>query len=101
MEWFWVYMVRCRDGSLYIGNTVDLELRIAQHNAGTYDGYTARRKPVTLVYAAPLPTRDQALAMEFKIKGWSRPKKEALMRSDWAEIHELARCGVRPSTRAR
>jgi predicted GIY-YIG superfamily endonuclease len=98
---FWVYMVRCRDGSLYIGNTDDLELRIARHNAGSYDGYTARRKPVTLVYACPQATRTEALELEFELKGWSRPKKEALIRSDWAEIHELSRCGVRPSTRAR
>jgi predicted GIY-YIG superfamily endonuclease len=98
---FWVYMVRCRDGSLYIGHTDDLELRIAKHNAGTYDGYTAKRKPVVHVFSHAVATRIEALELERKLEGWSRPKKEALIRGDWTLIHELARCGVRPSTRPR
>jgi predicted GIY-YIG superfamily endonuclease len=101
MKDFWVYMVRCRDGSLYTGHTDDLELRIAKHNAGTYDCYTSDLRPVVLVYSHAVETRIEALELERKIKGWSRPKKEALIRRDWAEIHDLARCGVRPSTRPR
>jgi tRNA/rRNA methyltransferase len=101
MKDFWVYIVRCRDGSLYTGHTDDLELRIAKHNAGTFDGYTAQRKPVVLVFSHAVASRIEALELEMQLKGWSRPKKEALIRRDWAAIHQLARCGVRPSTRPR
>ena len=101
MNEFWVYMVRCRDGSLYTGHTDNLELRVAKHVAGTYDGYTSQRKPVELVFSYAVATRLEALELERKVKGWSRPKKEALIRNDWAMIHELARCGTRPSTRPR
>lgn len=48
----WVYMVRCSDGSYYVGTArISLELRIAEHNAGKYDGYTKSRRPVTLVFS--------------------------------------------------
>ena len=96
---FWTYMLHCRDRTFYVGHTDDLAIRIAQHQEGTFGGYTARKRPVTLVWSAEFPTRDEALIAERQIKGWRREKKLALIRGDWEAISELAggRKG-RPST---
>ncbi|MFM5953464.1 MAG: TrmH family RNA methyltransferase [Novosphingobium sp.] len=101
---FWTYMVRCTDGSYYVGHTDDLDLRMAQHNAGTYPGHTHNRRPVELVWSDIFADRDTAFANERKLKGWSRAKKEALIRGDWDAIRQLAsrsrvlRDGQEPST---
>lgn len=87
---FWVYILKCSDGSYYTGHTDNLEYRIAQHGEGKIDGYTAPRLPVTLVFAEQFFTRLEALEMERRIKGWSRKKKEAMMRGDWKEVQRLA-----------
>jgi len=97
---FWVYMLRCVDQSYYTGHTDNLEKRIVEHQTGEIEGYTSTRLPVTLVFADEFPTREEALARERQIKGWSRKKKEAMIRSDWAEVSRLA-CRKRPSTSLR
>jgi predicted GIY-YIG superfamily endonuclease len=88
---FWVYILRCADGSYYVGHSDDLAVRLQQHETGVLGGYTATRRPVQLVYSQDFTTRDEAFAAERRIKGWSRTKKEALIRGDWAEIRRLAR----------
>ena len=88
---FHAYILRCNDGSYYTGHTDDLDLRIAHHHAGTFGGYTATRRPIVLVWSDSFSTRYEALAAERRIKGWSRAKKEALIRGDWDEIRRLAR----------
>jgi predicted GIY-YIG superfamily endonuclease len=88
---FWVYILRCGDGSLYTGHTDDLERRIASHWAGTLGQYTAKRHPLVLAWATEMPSRDEALLRERQIKGWSRAKKEALIASDWARVVQLAK----------
>jgi predicted GIY-YIG superfamily endonuclease len=88
---FWVYILRCSDGSYYAGHTDDLEARKAQHDFGFHGGYVSSRLPVTLVFADEFPTREEALARERQIKGWSRAKKEALIHADWAEVSRLAK----------
>ena len=88
---FWVYIVECKGGLYYTGHTDNLETRIAQHNDGTYEGFTSKRKPVKLVFAELFNTRDDAFRAEMKIKHWSRAKKEALIKSDWKKISELAK----------
>ena len=94
-----VYMLKCADNSYYTGHTDNLELRIAQHQAGTTPSYTSTRLPVECVYAEDCGTRLGALAFERQIKGWSRAKKEALIRGDWKRISELAKPrSTRPST---
>jgi len=97
---FWVYMLRCRDGSYYVGHTDDLEKRMAEHQLGAMPDYTRNRRPVELVFAAEMPTRDDALLRERQIKGWNRQKKAALASADWERIRTLARGPdrVRPST---
>ena len=94
---FWVYILHCADHSYYTGHTDNLEKRIVDHQTGEIEGYTSTRLPVALVFADEFPTREEALSCERKIKGWSRKKKEAMMRGDWAEVSRLA-CKKRPST---
>ncbi|MBU4177712.1 MAG: GIY-YIG nuclease family protein [Desulfurivibrionaceae bacterium] len=88
---FWVYILRCADGSYYTGHTDNLDNRIGQHQVGEYQGYTATRLPVELVWSQECPTREEALLAERQIKGWSRRKKEAMMCGDWGEVARLAR----------
>ena len=95
---FWVYILRCSDGTYYTGHTDDLERRVAQHQSGTIEGYTHERRPVTLMFSEDFPTRLEALERERQIKDWSRKKKEALFRSDWQSISEAARSRPRVST---
>ena len=87
----WLYMLKCADGSFYVGHSDDLENRLAQHVSGSGDSYTTTRRPVQLVFAAEFPSREEAITLERQIKGWSRKKKEALCRDDWEEISRLAR----------
>ncbi|HCS26988.1 MAG TPA: GIY-YIG nuclease family protein [Spongiibacteraceae bacterium] len=97
MKPFWVYILRCSDNSYYTGHTDNLDHRIAQHNAGYIAGcYTASRLPVTLAFSQPCATRAEALSAERQIKGWSRKKKEAMMRGDWVEVSRLARSSSPP-----
>jgi predicted GIY-YIG superfamily endonuclease len=91
MKPFFVYMLRCRGGSFYVGHTDELERRLAQHQDGSCGGHTAGKRPVRLVWFAEVPTREEALALEFQLKGWSRAKKEALIARDWALLKLLAR----------
>ena len=80
---FWVYILRCSDGSYYTGQTEDLETRIAQHVSGAMpECYTFKRRPLELVFSQEFPSREEALASERQIKGWSRRKKEAMIRGD-------------------
>ena len=103
---FYAYLLLCNDGSYYAGHTDDLETRFAQHQTGALGGYTAKRRPLILLWSDFFQTRDDAFAVERKLKGWSRAKKEALVAGDWDRISELARCRtarenpsrVRPST---
>ena len=94
---FWVYILECSDGSYYTGHTDNLELRLNQHNSGDKeDGYTYHRRPVKLIYQQAFSSREDAFASERKIKGWSRKKKEAMIRGDWKEVSRLAH--THPST---
>lgn len=88
---FWAYMLRCADGSFYVGHTDDLDARIGQHQSGLIPGYTQMRRPLTLVWSEEFPERDQAFSAERQIKGWSRLKKQALIEGNWAAISRLAK----------
>ena len=75
----WVYMLRCRDGSLYTGWTNDLERRLAKHAAGKASRYTASRLPVELAFATPMPDRGAAMREEVRIKRLARTEKLELV----------------------
>jgi predicted GIY-YIG superfamily endonuclease len=88
---FWVYILRCADGSYYTGQTDHLEGRLWQHQQGIGCDWTQRRRPVELVCCEAAPTRDEAFAFERRVKGWARAKKEALIASDWDRVSWLAK----------
>ncbi len=87
---FYVYMLRCADGSIYTGHTDNLEARLAAHRMRVFSGYTASRLPVSLIFQEQFATRDEAFARERQIKGWSRRKKLALVSGDWAAMQRLS-----------
>ena len=88
----YVYMLRCNDGRYYVGSArAGLERRVAEHNSGLMGGSTKRRRPVTLVYHQEFQRISDAVAAERQIKGWSRAKKEALIRNDFTTIRTLAK----------
>jgi putative endonuclease len=108
----YIYMLRCADGSYYVGSATgdDLSSRVDQHNAGSHKGYTFSRRPVVLVWSEYFERITDGIAVERRLKGWSRAKKEALIRSDWAKMSEIipapwrfgkADLTIHPSRRAR
>ena len=86
-----MYILRCNDGSYYVGSTSDLDARVEAHNAGHGPRFTAARRPVTLVYSEPFDTMDESRRREMQIKKWSRAKKEALIAGDLAALKNLSR----------
>jgi putative endonuclease len=95
-----VYILRCADGSYYVGSARgdSLDKRIGEHQGGENPGYTSTRRPVTLVFAEQFGRITDAIDAERRIKGWSRAKKDALIRGDWSLVQWLAK---RPGGRAR
>jgi len=90
MDYF-VYIVKCSDGSYYTGVTSNLEKRINEHNYGIFKGYTSKRLPVTLVYSNRFSDVREAIRSEKQIKGWSRAKKEALIEGDFEKLVKLSK----------
>jgi len=80
MGWY-VYMLRCGDGTLYTGSTDDVERRLAAHRAGKGAKYTRGRGPLELVYTEEWPDKSAALRREYAIKQLSREKKQKLFKS--------------------
>jgi putative endonuclease len=75
-----------------------LELRVAEHNSGKFGGYTSKRQPVVLVYSEWFQRITDAIAAERQIKGWSRAKKEALIKGDFAALPGLSKRSTRRAT---
>jgi len=87
---YYVYILKCADGSYYTGSAKNLSQRIVEHEEGLVaTSYTFRRRPVRLVWAEEVPTHNEALLHEHQIKGWTRVKKEALVRGDFSAIDEI------------
>ena len=82
----WIYILRCADNSLYVGETCDTDERLRTHNEGRGGIYTAHRRPVELVYTEPHRTREAALDRERQLKRWTRAKKEALIAGNQAAL---------------
>jgi putative endonuclease len=88
----YLYILRCADGSYYVGTTRStLEIRVAQHNAGTFGGYTESRRPVQLIFSQWFDRIADAIESERKLKKWSRAKKEAFIRGDIESLQQLAK----------
>ena len=85
------YLLRCADGTYYAGSTRDLAIRLEQHASGMGSDYTAKRLPVELVWSAEFDRIDDAYWLEKRIQGWSRRKREALIRGEFDALPELSR----------
>lgn len=76
---YYVYMLKCADESLYTGWTVDPQKRLKAHNDGTASKYTRARLPVEMIYLRELPTKSEAMSLEWHIKALPRSKKDQLL----------------------
>jgi predicted GIY-YIG superfamily endonuclease len=94
----WVYILRCADGSYYTGCTTHIDQRFGEHQAGIKCAYTSIRRPVQMVWADEFQGIADAIDSERQIKRWSRAKKEALIRGDYAALPGLSRRGYRPAS---
>ena len=88
----YMYILLCADGTYYTGSTKNLELRLQQHQQGEGANYTRKRLPVELIYWEEYERIDSAFYREKQVQGWSRSKKEALMRGDFDDLHILSEC---------
>jgi putative endonuclease len=78
-KYYFVYIVRCSDGTYYTGSTNDPEKRVARHNAGKGAKYTRSRGPVVLLWSKRMPSWVEAAREEYRIKQLSKKQKEALI----------------------
>jgi putative endonuclease len=88
---WYVYILKCSDGSYYVGHTDNLPERVLMHNSQRGAKWTACRVPVTLVYSERYETEKLSMNRESQIKRWSHTKKEALIAGDIATLHKLAK----------
>jgi putative endonuclease len=86
-----VYILRCSDGSYYVGSTRDLERRFSEHARGVGARYTQSRLPVQLVFAQEFERVEDAYVLEKRIQGWSRAKREALIDGRLNDLPKLSR----------
>lgn len=86
-----MYILECADKSLYVGSTIDLERRLAQHAAGEGAAHTRRRLPVRLVFAEEFARIDEAFAREKQVQNWNRAKRIALIEGRLGELNGLSR----------
>jgi putative endonuclease len=88
----WTYLLQCADGSFYVGSTLDLERRFAEHQNGEGAAYTRRpgRRPVQLLWAAEFARVEDAFAYEKRVQGWSRAKRVALIEGRYGDLPALA-----------
>lgn len=89
--YIYVYILKCSDGSYYIGQTDNLEERLHQHNFSIVKSYTSERRPVELVFKQEFFSRGDAIEFEQRIKKWSRKKKAALIAGDFVGLSQHAK----------
>ena len=95
MKEFFLYILKCNDGSYYTGHTDEIEKRITEHILGSTLSYTSTRLPIELVFIQDFNSRAEAIDMERRIKKWFRKKKEALIEGNWKKISVLAKKNLR------
>ena len=86
-----MYMLSCADGTTYVGSTVDLERRLAQHQAGEGAAYTRTRRPVRLIHVEEYVRIDDAFAREKQVQNWGRAKRLALAAGDVDALAKASR----------
>ena len=86
-----VYILRCVDGSFYVGHSMDVNERVLDHNSGRGAAWTRCRTPVVLAYQEPFPTEAEAVARERQLKRWTHAKKLALVEGNLARLKELSK----------
>ena len=87
-----MYILLCSNGQYYTGSTNDLERRMQQHQNGEGANFTKKNLPVELVYCEEFQRIDEAFYREKQVQGWSRKKKEALIKGEQNKLHELSEC---------
>ena len=87
---YFVYLARCADRSLYTGATRNLKNRESKHNAGEGSNYTKKRRPIKIVYFEKFEKLSEALKRERQIKGWTRIKKENLIKFGHPNINKIS-----------
>lgn len=101
MRTYYVYMLRCFDGTFYTGITNDVERRYAEHCSGYNESaYTHSRRPLRLVYAGEFVNVLDAISFEKQLKGWSHKKKRAFAGREWPLLKRLA-IGTSPALSSR
>lgn len=88
---YYAYILECSDGSLYVGHTDNLDQRLADHNSGKGAAWTARRRPVNLLYSESFATESEAVRRERQWKRWTAEKKRALVLGDMKRLKALAK----------
>ena len=93
MKKYYVYILECSNHSYYTGVTNNIERRINEHQHGlNLKAFTFNKRTVKLVYVEEFAYIKSAIAFEKQVKGWSRKKKEALIKRDFVKLKELAQC---------
>ena len=88
---WYVYLLRCQDGVIYVGITDDVERRFKEHAAGKGGHYTNYNRPEKILYRESFKNRIQAEQRERQIKRWSKSKKLALIEGNWIQLRELSK----------
>lgn len=91
MAWH-IYILKCADGSFYVGKSENILVRVAAHNRGEGAAWTKARRPVAFVYCEPAPDELAAARRERQIKNWSIAKKKSLISGDFKTLHSASRC---------
>ena len=92
MKAYYVYILKCADGTYYTGITSNLSKRIEEHCIGKYpESYTYKRRPLKLLFYAEFTNPAIAISLEKQIKKWSQAKKEALINSEYVQLPNLAK----------
>jgi len=87
----YTYILECKNGEYYVGSTIDMKRRLAEHQAGLGGRFTSSHLPVKLIYTEEYQTIEDAFRRERQLHGWSRAKKEALIKGDVELLKQLSK----------
>jgi putative endonuclease len=96
-----VYVLRCADGTFYVGSAQDLDARVKAHNDGRAAAHTFKRRPIHLAYSESFDSKLAAIKRERQLKRWSHEKKQALIDGNFEELRRLSKSRSSPKSRKR